>query len=167
MKTLKELLLENLLLEESFECKNYDDVVELAKNNPSFNVVKSGWGSSGKAFELQLGKLNLVVDFVDSRQCIYMFVDNNKNQLYSPEATVAEKVDWDKLFNNTLDWLVDTKYHFMDALKYSTQKAKAAERKYHKTDNPNDFNTLKSMESRCRGIEGTISKIDNLIKLYK
>jgi hypothetical protein len=129
MKNLKTLLLENILLEQLFEHKNYDDVVELAKINPSFTVVKSGWGSSGKAFQLQLGKLTLIVDFIDSSQCLYMFVDGNKNELYSSATTVAEKVDWDSLFNDTLNWLVDTKYKFNDALKSSTQKMKTAEKK--------------------------------------
>lgn len=167
MKGLKELLLENLLLEQVFEHKNYDDVVELAKTNPSFTVVKSGWGSSGRAFQLQLGKLNLIVDFIDSTQCLYMFIDDKKDELYSSATTVAEKVDWDSLFNNTLNWLVDTKYKFNDALKSSTQKMKTAEKKYRKTNKSDDFNRFNSIERQCIGIEKRISKIDNLIKLYK
>lgn len=76
-------------MEQLFEHKNYDDVVELAKTNPSFTVVKSGWGSSGKAFQLQLGKLTLIVDFINSIECLYVFIDNNKNELYSAATTVA------------------------------------------------------------------------------
>ena len=170
MKALKELLLENLLLEQMFEYKNYDEVVKLAKTDLSFKDVKSGWGSSGHAFELQLGKsgkLTLVVDFIDSSQCLYMFVDNNKNELYCSETVTADKVDWDKLFNQTLDWLVDTKYKFNDALRHTTQKLKMAQKKYYKTNKSDDFNNFKNIERRCMGIESTISKIDELIKLCK
>ena len=167
MKDLKELLLENLLLEQLFEHKNYNEVEELAKTNPSFTVVKSGWGSGGRAFQLQLGKLTLMVDFINSIECLYMFIDDNKNELYSSATTVAEKVDWDNLFNNTLNWLADTKYKFNDGLKHSTQKMKAAEKKYRKTNKSDDFNKFHSIERQCAGIEKSISKIDSLIKLYK
>lgn len=170
MKALKELLLENLLLEQMFEYKNYDEVVKLAKNDLSFKDVKSGWGSSGHAFELQLGKsgkLTLVVDFIDSSQCLYMFVDNNKNELYCSETTTADKIDWDKLFNQTLEWLVDTKYKFNDALRFQTQKMKTAQKKYYKTNKSDDFYRLNSIERQCVGIERAISKIDELIKLCK
>lgn len=168
MKNLKDLLNENLLLEkQTFAYTNYNEVVELAKANPSFTVVKSGWGGSGKAFELKLGKLTLVVDFINLFECLYMFVDDNKEALYSSPTTVAERVDWDKLFNQTLNWLADKKYELQDGLRYSTQKMKTAEKKYRRTNKSDDFNTFNSIERQCMGIERKIQKIDNLIKLYK
>lgn len=71
------------------------------------------------------------------------------------------------MFNDTLNWLADTKYKFNDALKSSTQKMKTAEKKYRKTNKSDDFNRFNSIERQCIGIEKRISKIDNLIKLYK
>lgn len=168
MKNLRDLLNENLLLEkQTFAYTNYNEVVELAKANPSFKEIKSDWGAEGRAFELQLGKLTLVVDFLNSFECKYMFVDKNENTLYSSALREAERVDWDKLFNNTLDWFNDNKHNFNDALKQSTQKLKMAERKYRRTNKSGDFDTFNSIERQCMGIEKNISKIDNLIKLYK
>lgn len=169
MKNLKDTLNENLLLEkQTFAHTNYNEVVELAKANPSFTVVKSGWGgSSGKAFELKLGNLTLVVDFLNLFECLYMFVDDKKEALYSSPTTEAERVDWDKLFNQTLYWLADKKRDLQDGLRYSTQKMKTAEKKYRRSNKSDDFNTFNSMERQCMGIEKKIQKIDNLIKLYK
>ena len=125
------------------------------------------WGSSGKAFELKLGKLTLVVDFINLFECLYMFVDDDKNKLYGSPTTVAERDDWDKLFNQTLNWLADKKHDLQDGLRYSTQKMKTAEKKYRRTHKSDDFNTFDSIERQCMSIEKNIQKIDNLIKLYK
>lgn len=168
MKHLRDLLNENLLLEkQTFAYTNYDEVVELAKNNASFKDVKSGWGSSGKAFELQLGTLNLIVDFANSSECLYMFVDNNKDELYCSEAIVARKVDWDKLFNDTKTWLVEKKHNLQDGLKYSTQKMKTVEKKYERSRTSDDFHRFDSWRRQCNGIQMAIERIDDLIKLYK
>ena len=167
MKTLKDALTDMLL--ERYDVygeENYDQVIDLAKNNPNFKETKSGWGSSGKAFELQLGKLNLMVDFYDSTQCLYRFVDNAGNTIYESPTTTAARVDWNTLFNDTNRWFANRLGSLNDGLKSTKRSLSTAEKKYRKTNKSDDFNRFNSIERQYRGIEKSIEKMQQLSKMY-
>lgn len=149
------------------ELKTRDSVVKFAKNNNTFKNVKSGWsGKDAKAFELKIGQVVLRADFLNTRECIYAFENEDGDVLYdTADVLGVEEIDWDNLLNNTKNWLIDKKYKLKNNLESINKKVTAAKKKYDKTRKSDDFYKFASWERYYNGIQRSIKNLDELISM--
>lgn len=115
------------------DLKERDSVIKFAKNNDAFKEVKSGWNGedNAKAFELKLGQLTFRADFLNSREFLYMFKNEDGDVLYDTDVVSAEEIDWDNLLNNTKNWLIDKQSKIKNNLKKVTLYDNTLKRYYH------------------------------------